>query len=260
MFYNKESSLNSDYYNAYGYTCRANTKESILNTIIKVLAIILLLSFLLFGYIFITKERQRSMQEHQLFSMESDEVLEGSQVPTKLSNQELLKIARMVMLKMQQKQHPSLAPQEEDSSYAQTLQNQETDSLEEQPSDLLEMKQINAHHQIQPNASHQEKMDHYNKVIIPESKKINDFKQKVLTLAQQSPAEKNAYTDALRKELGVRSNEMRVIVVKPGDTLSKIAYRAYKDYRQYPKILMANPELIHNPDKIFVGQRLRIPR
>ncbi|RUM69524.1 MAG: hypothetical protein DSZ07_04455 [Sulfurovum sp.] len=52
---------------------------------------------------------------------------------------------------------------------------------------------------------------------------------------------------------------MRIIIVKKGDTLSKIAKKAYGSIDAYPKIFMANPEIIKNPNEIFVGQRLRIP-
>ena len=52
---------------------------------------------------------------------------------------------------------------------------------------------------------------------------------------------------------------MCVIVVKKGDTLSRIAKRAYGDYNAYPKIFSANPEIIKNPDQIYEGMRFRIP-
>ncbi|MCH9741269.1 MAG: LysM peptidoglycan-binding domain-containing protein [Epsilonproteobacteria bacterium] len=70
---------------------------------------------------------------------------------------------------------------------------------------------------------------------------------------------KDSYTQSISEEIEVRSNEMRIIIVKRGDTLSNIAKRAYGDYDAYPKIFAANPEVIQNPDQIFVGQRLRIP-
>jgi nucleoid-associated protein YgaU len=52
---------------------------------------------------------------------------------------------------------------------------------------------------------------------------------------------------------------MRIIVVQQGDTLSKIAEKAYGDYEQYIKIYNANPEILSNPDQIYVGQKIRIP-
>ena len=48
-------------------------------------------------------------------------------------------------------------------------------------------------------------------------------------------------------------------VIEKGDTLSKIAKRYYGDAMSYPKIFKANTEVIKDPDKIFVGQKIRIP-
>lgn len=48
-----------------------------------------------------------------------------------------------------------------------------------------------------------------------------------------------------------------VYVVKSGDNLSKISKSFYGDANQYPKIAKANN--IPNPDKIQVGQELKIP-
>ncbi|MBZ5535548.1 MAG: LysM peptidoglycan-binding domain-containing protein [Acidobacteriia bacterium] len=47
-------------------------------------------------------------------------------------------------------------------------------------------------------------------------------------------------------------------VVK-GDTLSKIAAKYYGDASLYPQILEANKDILTDPDKIRVGQKLRIP-
>jgi len=49
-------------------------------------------------------------------------------------------------------------------------------------------------------------------------------------------------------------------VIESGDTLSKIAKRVYGDAMQYTKIFEANREVIADPDKIFVGQKIRIPK
>jgi nucleoid-associated protein YgaU len=47
--------------------------------------------------------------------------------------------------------------------------------------------------------------------------------------------------------------------VKAGDTLSKIAKDAYGDANAYMKIFEANKPMLSNPDKIYPGQKLRIP-
>ena len=44
-----------------------------------------------------------------------------------------------------------------------------------------------------------------------------------------------------------------------GESLWKIAERYYGDGSLYQKIFEANRELLKDPDKIKIGQRLRIP-
>jgi nucleoid-associated protein YgaU len=109
------------------------------------------------------------------------------------------------------------------------------------------------------------KNDTYNKVVIkPSTNSYDDL----ATLSKQisgivntmQAAKKGSnYTKSIKKEVAVRSSEMRVIIVQPGDTLSKIALRAYGSAMAYDKILEANPGLIKNPNNIYVGQRLRVP-
>lgn len=53
--------------------------------------------------------------------------------------------------------------------------------------------------------------------------------------------------------------ESELYTVKSGDTLSKIAKTFYGDASKYPVIFEANQPMLENPDKIFVGQNLRIP-
>jgi len=51
----------------------------------------------------------------------------------------------------------------------------------------------------------------------------------------------------------------KVYVVVSGDSLSKIAQREYGDANQWPRIYEANRDLLKDPDKIYPGQKLRIP-
>lgn len=53
--------------------------------------------------------------------------------------------------------------------------------------------------------------------------------------------------------------ESRFYTVKSGDTLSKIAKEVYGNANEYNKIFEANRPLLSHPDKIYVGQVLRIP-
>ncbi|UNU72572.1 peptidoglycan-binding protein LysM [Moraxella nasovis] len=53
--------------------------------------------------------------------------------------------------------------------------------------------------------------------------------------------------------------ESRFYTVKSGDTLSKIAKDMYGNANDYMKIFDANKPMLSDPDKIYVGQVLRIP-
>lgn len=44
-----------------------------------------------------------------------------------------------------------------------------------------------------------------------------------------------------------------------GDSLSKIAKKFYGDANKYMKIFEANKDQLKDPDKINVGQKLKIP-
>ncbi|MBW2683790.1 MAG: peptidoglycan-binding protein LysM [Deltaproteobacteria bacterium] len=45
-----------------------------------------------------------------------------------------------------------------------------------------------------------------------------------------------------------------------GDTLSGVAKKFYGDGSKYMRIFEANKEVIKDPDKIYVGQKIRIPK
>jgi nucleoid-associated protein YgaU len=47
--------------------------------------------------------------------------------------------------------------------------------------------------------------------------------------------------------------------VKSGDSLSKIAKSVYGNASAWKKIFEANRDLLKDPDKIFPGQKLKIP-
>jgi nucleoid-associated protein YgaU len=69
-----------------------------------------------------------------------------------------------------------------------------------------------------------------------------------------SDVQSGASTTAQGAEVEVESYE-----VKPGDSLSKIAKRVYGDAGDWKRIFEANRDLIKDPDKIFPGQKLKIP-
>ena len=58
---------------------------------------------------------------------------------------------------------------------------------------------------------------------------------------------------------GSSSTANKVYVVVSGDSLSKIAKREYGDAGAWTRIFEANKDILKDPDKIFPGQKLKIP-
>lgn len=59
---------------------------------------------------------------------------------------------------------------------------------------------------------------------------------------------------------GTEQPESNFYTVKSGDTLSKIAREVYGSASKYPVIFEANKPMLSNPDRIYPGQMLRIPK
>lgn len=87
----------------------------------------------------------------------------------------------------------------------------------------------------------------------------------------KSQADKEKVVLALGNVNGISSVDDRLSVTKPapeaefytvkkGDSLSKIAKKFYGDAKKYTKIFKANQPLLSDPNKIYPGQTLRIPK
>jgi nucleoid-associated protein YgaU len=63
----------------------------------------------------------------------------------------------------------------------------------------------------------------------------------------------------LQTASGPQPGSGRTYKVKPGDTLSKISQQFFGDPNQYHRIFEANRDKLNDPNKIQVGQELRIP-
>jgi len=275
MYYSKQSNVNNDYYNVYDYSDEEKRKENILNTIIKILAIILLLTFIIFGYIFMLKEHQSEQTLVKKTILTPETINEPTSVTStkdtsSVNSQEILTIVHLVMEQMNQemakkeKQVSIATSLEGDDDYAKVLMSQEIDEIKS-TMNSTEASAINIEKVVKQDMKLNE-TNHYNKIVIKEEKReeidclaqlSNKLSSEISQFAEVPKA--SYYTKSISKELNIRSNEMRVIVVEKGDTLSKIAFKAYGNYDAYPKILLANPEVIVNPNQIFVGQHLRIP-
>ena len=58
---------------------------------------------------------------------------------------------------------------------------------------------------------------------------------------------------------GSSSTATKVYEVKSGDSLSKIAKAEYGNANEWPRIFEANKDILSDPNKIYPGQKLRIP-
>lgn len=56
------------------------------------------------------------------------------------------------------------------------------------------------------------------------------------------------------------STDTEYYTIESGDTLWGIAAKFLGNGSKYPEIFEANREVIEDPDKIFVGQKIRIPK
>jgi nucleoid-associated protein YgaU len=58
---------------------------------------------------------------------------------------------------------------------------------------------------------------------------------------------------------GSSSTAEKIYEVKSGDSLSKIAKNEYGDANKWRQIFEANQDILKDPNKIFPGQKLKIP-
>lgn len=88
-------------------------------------------------------------------------------------------------------------------------------------------------------------------------------------VAKQEDAEKIALAVGNIEGVHVVDNQMTAAepqdesqyhTVESGDSLSKIAQRYYGDMMKYPSIFEANKPMLSDPEKIYPGQVLRIPK
>jgi len=278
VYYSKQSSSNSDYYNSYGnssYQYRDGTDY--LRTILKILVILLLLGILFVGFVFISnrtkivENRVQRVDNQNIFKVvkeglskkiENEITFTKDNKKSNLTQEDIANIVSIVMQKMSSCKKDSVAS---DDDYTKELFSQDVDRLNS--SKMVIPSSINTEKMVKEDTITLSDIDHYNKVVInrPQEEKYSSDSLSKLSIELNSAIDEESnttstdYTQAISKEIAVRSNEMRIIVVKKGDSLSKIAKRAYGSYDSYIKIFEANPEIIKNPDEIFVGQRLRIP-
>ena len=78
-------------------------------------------------------------------------------------------------------------------------------------------------------------------------------------IPKQASAPKAAGAAPANVTAGAGGAKLQVHEVVKGDTLSAIAKKYYGKASEYNRIFEANRDILDNPDKIKVGQKLKIP-
>lgn len=89
--------------------------------------------------------------------------------------------------------------------------------------------------------------------------KVNSVSDKEKIVLMVGNTEDIATVDD-RMSVEIDEPESDFYVVKSGDSLSKIAKEFYGDMMKYPVIFEANKPMLTDPDLIYPGQTLRIPK
>ena len=83
-----------------------------------------------------------------------------------------------------------------------------------------------------------------------------------ISIAEKAKTQLQGEVDQLKKQLEEAEKklaEARAYVVKPGDSLSKIAQQVYGDLNRWTEIFEANKDQIKDPNVISAGMKLRLP-
>ncbi len=212
----------------------------------------------------VTKEVAKAVPTKSIESTVTTEVTKAISTQGKMSAEEVAAVVAAVMQQMNQEKNSDAATApaavKQDVVLMDKLSDSEVDSVSKDLINELENVDMNQNTQIN---NSQEQVDVYNKVNVQNVSGEDTLSQLSaqinLVMAEEVNKDKaESYTNSLRSEVDVRKNEMRIIVVRQGDTLGKIAKRAYGNVMDFQKIYRANPELTR-PDRIYIGQKLRIP-
>lgn len=102
-------------------------------------------------------------------------------------------------------------------------------------------------------------IEEYNSREAEAKTKIDDLRPQVEKCAAEV-AELDAQIRALEAEIAdLKAKQPKIYVVKPGDTLRKIAREFYGDGTKWEDIYIANKAVIKDPNFLYPGLELRIP-
>lgn len=191
----------------------------------------------------------------------TEEVSKAVSNQEEMTPEDIATIVEAVMKQIKQQPNAKETITKKDDHLMDELSSSKVDSVANSLMKELESLDVDENKDI--DNSNKEKIDVYNKVNVQNSSGTDDLSQlsnQIKNLIDEEITIKDSatYTNSLDKEVDVRQNEMRIMVVRAGDTLGKLAKRAYGDARESKRIYEANPE-ITRPDRIYIGQKLRIP-
>ena len=205
-----------------------------------------------------------------------ESVKEAVETNQQMSPKEIAKVVQMVMSQINDKKDETTNPSDnaenkEDDALMSALSGTDVDSVNEDAQLENALNQMDETQETTTINKSTTAVNTYNKVNVQDtagddelsklSGQISELiaEKKTTTVVSTSSQSEKTYTEGLKKEVVTRKNEMRIIIVKKGDTLGKIAKRAYGNVMEFKKIYQANPDILNRPDRIYIGQKLRIP-
>jgi hypothetical protein len=270
--FNKKQNVEDDF---MGYNTnsseQAKEKSGGLGSIIQFLIVLILLGVIAVGGMFGYKYIQKDLPVQSLDLAKSKQPTEVKQVAITKTNEvhtdkqqkmytqeQVEDMVKILMAKMQSTSKPAEL-EDDGNNLAQSLNNIQVDQINDLVVNNLDAADTNK----VVNTSSNDKVDRYNKVTLDNTNSnLNDLASQInstINDLDQTNSKESEYTQSISNELSTRENEMRVIVVREGESLSLIAKRAYGNAMDYPILMKANPDLLKNPNRIYVGQRLRAP-
>lgn len=194
----------------------------------------------------------------------TSEVSKAVSTQGKMSPEEVAAVVAAVMQQMNQEKSSNTvtisAAAKKDVALIDELSSSKVDSVSADLIKELEGVDISENTQVD---NSKKQVDVYNKVNVQNvsgADTLSQLSDQINSVMNEGVSkDKTAtYTNSLKSEVDVHKNEMRIIVVRKGDTLGRIAKRAYGNEMDYKKIYRANPE-VTRPERIYIGQKLRIP-
>jgi len=227
------------------------------------------------------KEELNTSNNDEIAQVSDNVEKKAMQDEGKMSPEEIAKVVQMVMSQMKSSKKEvsstSETQQEEsisavDNELISELSDTDADSVNDEDKQLEDaLKNINDETKDTSIKSDDKAVDTYNKVNVSQNTgddELSKLSNQISNLISDKSTNENTdnskkeevYTESLKEEVVTRKNEMRIIIVRKGDTLGKIAKRAYGNVMEYRKIYKANPDMLQRPDRIYIGQKLRIPK